>query len=184
MALFDFLSVKQTREGAVQRMKELQQEQAELSVKLRAFDAALIARSDLRVAVDAWVDRQRQAFSIDAGTVLSKLLDQPPASLLRGGQFLDLQMARIFGGHESAGHARAAAGAQGTEGLSMPFMCSLFGDEIRAHLHATIDSLQYEEGLSAAARPAAREKLSQRMREINTEIEDLRTKAADAGIKL
>lgn len=175
--------VKQTREAIIQRLSELSTEQNDIRSRLQEIDGGKIAKSELRAAVNAWVDRQGAAFVASARGGLMKILDEPASSLTKAPGFVNHRMAMLFRG-VGATDERLGGATGLPDGSLVAFLCAAFRDDVCATLNAAIDAMDYDEGLPATDRPAARAKLSQRLDALNAEVTSLRAKAAEAGLKL
>lgn len=187
MSFLDFIGVKKTLEGATERLRSIKAEQEQIRAELRAIDNSLLSRSELRAGVMAWVDSHGAAFSAAASTALSGILSQPAASLLVPRGPLNRSLVELMSGGRASARGMAEEMRRDPEAAAAPthqFLCAVFNDEIKAYLAGLVDSLQYEEGLPTEQRAAARQKLSRRLDELNSEESDLRAQAADAGVKL
>ncbi len=184
MSILDILTgVKQTRETIIQRLADLAAEQNDIRNRLQEIDGGKVAKSELRAAVNAWVDGQGAAFMASARGGLMRFLDEPASSLTKAPGFVNHHMAMLFRG-VGATDERVGGATGLPDGSMVAFLCATFRDEVCATLNAAIDAMDYDEGLPATDRPAARAKLSQRLDVLNAEVASLRAKAAEAGLKL
>lgn len=179
MALFDFSLVKTTAESVAKGMAERRSKADALRAQLLVLNASPVAKSEVEAAVLAWVDQTADGFGaggVGAGVQAALWeLARSPDQMRNASRYLSSAL-RLLPDQRSP-----------EDSLDQRFnrlLCGLFRDQVKASLMTVVDGLDLANGLTIAGRKAEADRINAEITKLNDEIEQLRTQAQDAGLKL
>lgn len=173
MSLLDFLAVKNTKLAAGEQLQSLSAKGIALRTQLAAIDSAAAAKSDVKIALNRWVDEMAAGFSDVLSSKVAGLVHEPRS--VTNPRHINYVMS-LF--------AEPVSRDEDPKLRLHQTLCGLFGPQIKAALAKAVDANTWAEGLPMAERPAAREAISAQLKTVNAEERELREAAKEAGITL
>lgn len=173
MSVFDFLSVKKTINDAAAQLKVLREKSDGIRAQCAVINAGAAAKSDVRAAVDKWVDDMAAGFTQLLQSRMRGLTQD--ARSLANARFINHVMSLI--GEPSSREETP------THQINQ-VLCGLFGAQVKTALAKVIDSMKWAEGLPLAERPAALARLGSELEQAMAEESELTAAAKEAGVPL
>jgi hypothetical protein len=172
MGLFDFALIRRSVLGLEQQLQKMQEEEAELRMQLAQVSSAPASKDDMKQMLSGWVASNAEKYRLSLRETLSKFMRNPR-------NFTPRNLVDVM---SISGAAQPGSDAVRTQDVDQA-LCALFGPLLNRALLDEIDGMEWPDNtISSVQRSAETIRLTTKIDELNSQIEELAQSAIDAGI--